>query len=169
MAGSSVRRSRRSGVIAALVALALLAAGVVVAVAVTRGSDLPPANSGYTASVADGIMPTTPAARAAAIARHYLDQQTPDLAAPGIHVDPIVRSVSAVRAAAAPSLEPGVPAQAVSADPGRVVWVASVTGDFLNLHDLPWSSAGVPYPSGNIVIDDATGTILGVYPSGPKP
>ena len=80
-----------------------------------------------------------------------------------------MRSVSAVRAAAAPSLEPGVPAEAVAADPGRAVWVASVTGDFLNLHDLPWSSAGVPYPSGTIVIDDATGTILGVYSSGPKP
>jgi hypothetical protein len=169
MAGTSVRRSRRWGVIATLVALALITARAVVAVAVLRGPELPPANSGYTVSVADGITPTTPAARAASIARHYLDQQTPDLAAPGVHVDPIVRSVSAVSAAGAMSLEPGVPALAVSADPGRVVWVASVTGDFLNLHDLPWSSAGVPYPSGSIVLDDATGAILGVYPSGPKP
>ena len=169
MAGVSVRWNRRSGVIAVLVAFALLTAGVLVAVAVTRGSELPPANSGYTVSIADGLTPTISAARAAAIARHYLDQQTRDLAAPGIHVDPIVRSVSAVRAAAAASLEPGVPAQTVSADPGRVVWVASVTGDFLNLHDLPWSSAGDPYPSGNIVIDDATETILGVYPSSPAP
>jgi hypothetical protein len=80
-----------------------------------------------------------------------------------------VRSVAAVRAADAAAIEPRVPAQDVAASPGRVVWVASVTGDFLNLHDLPWSRAGNPEWSGNIVIDDATGTILGVYPSGPKP
>ena len=134
-----------------------------------RGMYMPPASPGYTVSEADGMRPTTSAERAAAIARHYLDLQTPELAAPGIHTDPIVRSVAAVRAADAVALEPGVPAEALAADPGRVVWVASVTGDFLNLNDLPWSSAGTPYPSGNIVIDDATGAILGVYPSGPKP
>ena len=136
---------------------------------VTRGADMPPAVPGYTVSVAAGVTTTTSAARAAAIARHYLDLQTPELAAPNLHADPIVRSVAAVRAADAVRLEPAVPAEAVAADPGRVVWVAAVTGDFLNLHDLPWSSAGTPYPSGNIVIDDATGNILGVYPSGPKP
>ena len=124
---------------------------------------------GYTVSVDTGITPTTTADRAAAIARHYLDLQTPALAAPEIHTDPIVRSVSAVRAADAPGFEPRVPADAVAVDPGRVVWVAAVTGDFLNLNDLPWSSAGHPYPSGNIVIDDASGTILGVYPGPPGP
>jgi hypothetical protein len=27
---------------------------------------------------------------------------------------------------------------------------------------VPWSSKWTPYPAGNIVIDDATGSILGV-------
>ena len=153
----------------AFIAFMAVTAAVLFALVVTRGTDMPPASPGYSVSVAVGTTPITPAERAAAIARHYLDLQTPELAAPGIHMDPIVRSVSAVRAADAASLEPGVPAEPVAADPGRIVWVAAVTGDFLNLHDLPWSSNGVPYPSGNIVIDDATSAILGVYPSGPKP
>ena len=153
---------------ALVTAVAVVAVGLV-AFIVTRGGDLPPANPGYSVSVDTGVTPTTTADRAAAIARHYLDLQTPELAAPEIHTDPIVRSVSAVRAADAPALEPRVPADAVAAEPSRVVWVASVTGDFLNLNDLPWSRAGDPYPSGNIVIDDATGRILGVYPGGPGP
>ena len=157
---------RRWFAIAGALVIAALALSAFV---VTRGADIPPADPGYTVSVAAGVTTTTSADRAAAIARHYLDLQTPELAAPGIHTDPTVRSVAAVRAADAAAIEPGVPAQEVAASPGRVVWVASVIGDFLNLHDLPWSRAGTPYPSGNIVIDDATGSILGVYPSGPKP
>ncbi len=164
IAGRTVGR----GWLAAIGMLAVAAVALSVFI-VTRGTDLPGAAPGYTVSVAGGVTTTTSADRAAAIARHYLDLQTPELAAPGIHADPIVRSVAAVRAVDSARLEPGVPAQAVASDPSRVVWVASVTGDFLNLHDLPWSSAGTPYPSGNIVIDDATGSILGVYPSGPKP
>jgi hypothetical protein len=153
----------------AVIGLLVVAAVALFAFILTRGADMPPAAPGYTVSVAAGVTTTTSADRAAAIARHYLDLQTPELAAPGIHTDPIVRSVAAVRAADAAAIEPGIPAQEVAASPGRVVWVASVTGDFLNLRDLPWSRAGTPYPSGNIVIDDATGSILGVYPSGPKP
>lgn len=147
----------------------LAAAAVVLSVfIVTGGTDLPPAAPGYTVSVAAGVTTATSADRAAAIARHYLDIQTPELAAPELHSDPMVLSVAAVRAAHSPKLEPAVPANAVAADPGRVVWVASVTGDFLNLHDLPWSRAGTPDRGGNIVIDDATGSILGVYPGGPR-
>jgi hypothetical protein len=159
-----VRGNRWSRV--AIVAV-LAVAMVLVAFIVTRGTDLPPGASGYTVRVADGITPATPAARVAALARHYLDLQTPELAAPGIHTDPLVKSVSAVRAADAASLEPAIPADAVAADPGRVVWVASVTGDLLDLHDLPWSRAGAPNTSGTVVIDDATGAILGVYPRAP--
>ena len=161
-------RASIRGWVALIAALAVAAAGLFAWI-VTRGTDMPAAGPGYTVSVAAGITPATSGDRAAAIARHYLDLQTPELAAPGIHVDPIVRSVSAVRASDAGALEPLAAAGAVAADPARVVWVAGVTGDFLNLHDLPWSSAGTPYPSGHIVIDDATGAILGVYPSGPKP
>jgi hypothetical protein len=43
--------------------------------------------------------------------------------------------------------------------------VVEVTGDLLNVHDLPWSKGEFPAPSGTIVIDDATKTILGVYPN----
>ena len=153
----------------AVIATLAVAGAALLAFIVTRGPDMPAAAPGYTVTVAGGVTTTTSADRAAAVARHYLDLQTPELAAPGIHADPIVRSVAAGRAVDAAKLEPAVPAEAVAADPGRIVWVASVTGDFLNLHDLPWSRAGTPYPSGNIVIDDATGNILGVYPSSAKP
>ncbi len=136
---------------------------------VARGSELPPAAPGYVVHIGPAITPNTSADRAAAIARHYLDVQTPDIVAANAHIDPIVHSVSALRAGDATTLEPGIPTSAVAADPGRVVWVASVTGDFLDLHDLPWSSISDPYPSGNIVIDDATGEILGVYPGAPDP
>ncbi len=32
---------------------------------------------------------------------------------------------------------------------------------------MTWSSAGAPYPEGDIVVDDATEVILGVYPHAP--
>ena len=153
----------------ALIGTLAVAAVALAAFVVTRGSDLPPASSGYAVHIASGITPSTSADRAAAIARHYLDLQTPELAAPGIHTDPIVLAVSAVRAADAAQLEPGVPAAAIAADPERVVWVAEVTGDLLNLDDLRWSRAGAPYSAGDIVIDDETGAVLGVYPGGPGP
>ena len=61
-----------------------------------------------------------------------------------------------------------MPDAQVAAAPGRIVWVVRVSGDFLNLHDLPWStSAAPPYTQGRLVIDDAAGTILGAYPHAP--
>ena len=57
-----------------------------------------------------------------------------------------------------------------------IVWVTKGTGDYLNLSDHPWSpkSASAPEsdagdcfqpgPVGTLVIDDATGDILGVLP-----
>ncbi len=167
MGGTMTRDSSR-GPLVLVATLAVMAAGLL-AFIVTRGTDVPPATPGYSVTVAESVTPNTPAERAAAIARHYLDLQTPELAAPGIHADPVVKSVSAVRADEAAALEPAIPADAVAADPGRIVWVASVTGDLLNLHDLSWSRAGTPYWSGTIVIDDAGGTVLGVFPGGPQP
>ena len=64
-------------------------------------------------------------------------------------------------------LERRIPDAQPAAQPDRIVWIVRVSGDFLNLHDLPWSQSGTPDPSGTIVIDDATGTILGVYPHDP--
>jgi cystathionine beta-lyase/cystathionine gamma-synthase len=63
--------------------------------------------------------------------------------------------------------EPAISAAQAAAQPGRIVWIVQVSGDFLNLRDLPWSRQGAPDPSGYIVIDDTTGTILGVYPHDP--
>jgi hypothetical protein len=152
-----------------LVLVAVLAVAVIAALLVIRGSELPPANGGYTGTVGDVITPTTTAARTAAVARHYLDEQMPELAAPNMHMDPIIHAVSAVRAADATALEPRIAPQAVADQPERVVWVVAVTGDFFNNHDLAWSRSGLPESTGTIVIDDATGTILGVYPHALSP
>jgi hypothetical protein len=64
-------------------------------------------------------------------------------------------------------LEPAIQVAAAIADVHRVVWVAAVTGDLLNLNDLAWSRSGDPGGTGTIVIDDASLSILGVYPHQP--
>ena len=58
-------------------------------------------------------------------------------------------------------LERRIPDAQAAARPDQI---ARVSGDLLDLHDLPWSSGGTPDPSGTIVIEDVTATILGVYP-----
>ena len=119
-------------------------------------------------AIADGVHPVTQNGQVAAIARHYLDEQTPELAAPNIHEDPRVIAMTATFARSARDLEAGVPSAQVAAAPARTVWVVQVSGDFLNLHDLPWStSAAPPSTQGRLVIDDASGTILGAYPHAP--
>ncbi|TAM58478.1 MAG: hypothetical protein EPN50_08510 [Chloroflexota bacterium] len=140
---------------------------IAAAIALQSASSLPAANTGYAVSIGYGIVPVTPDAQAAAIARHYLDQQTSELAAPQLHSAPTVISETAVLARTAASLEPGLPGAALAARPDRVLWVVKVEGDFLDLHDLPWSTSAAPGPEGEIVIDDASGTILGVYPHVP--
>ena len=70
----------------------------------------------------------------------------------------------AVLAEDALALEPRISADVVAGTPGRIAWVAVASGDFRNLHDLAWSGHGVPNPQDTTVIDDATGTVLGVYP-----
>lgn len=148
--------------IASLVAgVAVLAIGFYT---VQRVTELPPANTDYTVSIRPGIQPATTPARVAALARHYLDEQTPQ--AEG-HQAPIISRVAALRAQDATQVEAGIPEDQVAAQPTRIVWVVWASGDFLDLHDLPWSHAGVPYPGGRILIDDATQAILGVYPHAP--
>ncbi len=159
----SARRAPRAAFhLAALAVIAALALLVVSQVA-----QLSPAAWGYTVSVAPGVHPATTAERAAALARQYLDDQTPELAAPELHRAPVVSSVAAVAARDAKTLEPRIPSRAVNAAPNRVVWIVSASGDFLNLHDLAWSTRGAPDPGGTIVIDDATGAVLGVFPHDP--
>jgi hypothetical protein len=147
---------------------AVLVATIVIGIVVAqRVAELPAANLDYSVAIADGAQPVTSNGQIAAIARHYLDEQTPELAAPGIHVAPRIVSVTATLARSAHDLESGVPDAQAAAAPERIVWVVRASGDFLNLHDLPWSSRGTPYSSGTLVIDDGTDAVLGVYPRAP--
>jgi hypothetical protein len=131
-------------------------------------------DAGYVTSVDPELHPSMRATDAARITLAYLAEQTPEIAAPELHVAPRLTSVSLVQAGAASALDGCIPAQS-SED---LVWVTKGVGDYLNLRDLPWSHAttqanadtqialtcGGPAPAGTIVIDDASGAILGVYP-----
>jgi hypothetical protein len=151
--------ARRSAALATALALAACA---------------PPANGPYAATIAPGLNPRLTAGDAVRITRGYLDEQTPELAAPGLHISPTVAFVWAVRAVDAPALDGCIPAE----QGDRIVWVTKGQGDYLNLRDHPWSrqtsgqdaadpvlaSCEGPGPAGTLVIDDASGEILGVYP-----
>jgi hypothetical protein len=133
----------------------------------------------YTASVAPELHPHLTAQDAIAISRRYLDDQTPELAAPELHIPPRITGAWAVRANAASALDGCIPI--VPGD--QIVWVTKGHGDYLNLSDRPWSTrigwvdqlnpnssrltCESPGPQGTLVIDDATGVILGVYPESP--
>ena len=130
-------------------------------------------------SIAADLHPRLTARDAVAISHRYLDDQTPELAAPELHSPPKITRAWAVRANEAAALDGCI--ASVLGDP--IVWVTKGQGDYLNLSDHPWStrigltdqlhpdptrliceSAG---PQGTLVIDDATGVILGVYPESP--
>jgi hypothetical protein len=133
----------------------------------------------YMASVATELHPRLTAQDAIAISRGYLDDQTPELAAPELHIPPRITSTWAVRANAASALDGCIPI--VPGD--QIVWITKGQGDYLNLSDHPWSTrigsvdqlkpnpsrliCESPGPQGTLVIDDATGVILGVYPESP--
>lgn len=129
-------------------------------------------NGPYTTSIPEGLQTRLSAADAVAITRAYLDQQRGELAAPELHADPHIDMVWAATATTARRIDGCVPTQTSD----RVVWITRGTGDYLNLHDYPWSSASRPTddpaviacegpgPAGVIVIDDGSGEILGVYP-----
>jgi hypothetical protein len=111
---------------------------------------------------------------AVAVSRSYLDAQTPEIAAPELHIEPHITRAWAVLASDARSVDGCIPDEAST----QIVWITKGVGDYLNLRDLAWSRAttqanadtaaamtcGGPGPAGTIVIDDATGAILGVYP-----
>lgn len=129
-------------------------------------------NGTYNVSIASGLTPHLAPDEAVAITWAYLADQTPQIAAPELHVEPHVAQVWAVRAADARSLDGCVP----SSSSGDIVWVTKGVGDYLNLKTLPWSRGTEPTddplviacegpgPAGTLVIDDATGSVLGVYP-----
>jgi hypothetical protein len=150
---------------------ALLTFVSLVASACGSGSD----NGPYTSTVAPGLHPRLTAADAVKIARDYLDGQVVNLLAPGMKTTPHVKSVVAVAAKNARQQDGCIPSE----DTDQIVWVTSGEGDYMNMGDHPWSqSAAHVYgstdptvlgcsdngPRGTIVIDDATGTVLGVYP-----
>ncbi len=145
--------------------------------AMTAGCVASSMNGPYAVSIAPGLHPSRSADDAVRITRDYLDAQTPLIAAPQLHVAPTVTAVWAIRAAQAHLLDDCIPSQRSD----QIVWVTRGQGDYLNLRDHPWSpippqaeqpdptwlTCGGPGPAGTIVIDDATGQILGVYPSVP--
>jgi hypothetical protein len=144
---------------------------------VGSGCGFAPGNGPYAAFIAEGVRPRLSAADAVAISRSYLDAQTPEIAAPEQHVVPHITGTWAVSAGEASTIDGCIPDEASTA----IVWITKGVGDYLNLRDLPWSRAttqanadtplalvcGGPGPSGTIVIDDATGEILGVFPAMP--
>ena len=123
--------------------------------------------SGYEIDIPPSLAPHMNATTVAGIAVQYLDRQTAHLASPDLHLEPRVGRVAASLAADVRALEPAVRPQTALAQPARLVWVVFADGDFLNVGDLEWSSAGTPARSGTIVVDDATATIIGVYPHSP--
>jgi len=135
------------------------------------------ANGPYTASIGPGLHPRLTADDAVRITREYLDAQRGQIAAPELHRPPTVSTVSAVTATQARALDGCIHSE----QSDRIVWVTTGEGDYLNLADHAWSkgsaqygaadatalACGGPGPAGTIVIDDATGGILGVYPATP--
>ena len=98
----------------------------------------------------------------------YLPRCTdPELAAPELHTPPQITAVWAVPANDGAAIDGCIP----SGQGDRTVWITKGMGDYLNLRDHAWSKAasaelvcGGPGPEGTIVIDDANGTILGIFP-----
>ncbi len=124
-------------------------------------------NGPFALSIGPGISTNLTASDAVRISRAYLDAQTPELAAPELHAPPQIMAVWAVHANDGIALDGCIP----SGQGDRIVWITKGTGDYLNLVDHAWSKAASaelvcsgPGPAGTIVIDDASGSILGVYP-----
>jgi hypothetical protein len=156
--------------------------GIAVVVAIASCSAVGALSQSPTVSVAPGIAPRMSSTDAVRVTLDYLGAQRDQLLAPEMHRDPVITSVVAVTANDAPAIDGCIPA----GKGAGVVWIMRGTGDYLNLADHPWSSwtssssepemrdhavpgnCPGPGPAGVIVIDDATGDILGVYPlSGP--
>ena len=135
-----------------------------------------PTNGAYTTTVAPGLEPRLTAADAVSLSRDYLAQQTPQIAAPELHVPANITQVWAVRAQDAWTLDTCIPHETS----GAIVWVTRGSGDYLNLRAHAWSSnfsqevganpssaayaCLAPSTQGTLVIDDATGEILAVFP-----
>jgi hypothetical protein len=153
--------------------VALLAVASILAVACGGSSD----NGPYSASIDPGVHPRLTADDAVRITRDFLNAQADWLAVPDMHTPARITSVYAVMAPQARALDGCIP----SGQSDQIVWVTKGQGDYMNHVAYPWSNAFTQTiaadPSalvcsgngtaGTIVIDDATGQILGVYPSNP--
>ena len=111
-----------------------------------------------------GMTSVQTAAGVARIARTYLLEQESQLAAPELHIEPDVVSVTLRPARQAPSVEPRVPSALAEAAGEDLVWVVAVAGDVFDHAVLPWSDGVQAHPCGSIVISDSDGAILGVFP-----
>lgn len=148
---------------------------LLIVIAITFATSTGPTENQST-SIEASLKPKLSSADVVAITRTYLDQQTPELAVPDMHKRPKIDRIWAVRADEASKIDGCIPVQSST----EIVWITKGIGDYLNLRDWPWSQAtrqanadtvyaltcGGPGPAGTIVIDDATGAILGVYPEG---
>ena len=106
------------------------------------------------------------------VTRQYLAAMRREIASPEIHLPANVTTAWAVPASEAWTIDPCIPRRTVTG----AVWVTRCVGDYLNLHDFPWSTHFGQFdegfdlacrgaaPSGTMVIDDTTGEILGVFP-----
>jgi hypothetical protein len=132
-------------------------------------------NGPYTETIAPGLHPRLTAADAVRIAREYLDAQVANLLAPDMKTTPHVTSVVAVTASDARAVDGCIPQKESDA----IVWVTMGDGDYINAENHPWSSQMTNSTDpvvrgcsdngtrGTIVVDDASGSILGVYPVNP--
>ncbi len=125
-----------------------------------------------TAHIAPGLAPRMTPTDAENVTYGYLNRMRLQLPDPAQHVAPYVTGVWAVAADQAAALDGCIPTGMGTG----IVWVTRGRGDYLNLTDHPWShgyQAGsdlavqactASAQAGVMVIDDATGQILGVYP-----
>lgn len=138
------------------------------------GSSADPTNGPYVTTIEPGLRPRLTGADAVTLTRDYLARQTPELAVSEMHTPANITEVWAVRASDARKLDRCIPREASDG----IVWVTKGSGDFLNLRVHLWSSnfsqqvaadpvaraCLAPWTSGTLVLDDATGDILGVSP-----
>lgn len=128
-----------------------------------------PFGDGFASRVPADFHPKLTPDQAAEVARQYLDAQEAELAAPELHDEPNIVSTVLSRAADSPTIEPRIPADRAAAAADQLIWLVFASGDFLNLHSYPWSSAGTPHPCGSIIVSDISGEVLGVFPHWDEP
>ena len=130
-----------------------------------------PANGPYAVSIAPGLHPRLTPADAVSLSSDYLAEQTPELNVASAHTPTSIKQVWAVKADGAWTIDPCAPRQTSEA----IVWVTVGVGDYLSRGSLPWMSSLLQAQEANrwclggasvgtIVIDDASGDILGAFP-----